>query len=113
MVSFGFLTYSSIYACKTSSRGKTIRLNLVDKGDGQILKNEGLIVLRRQRIFRITNEAEQQGCRLSYPDLAALLLTSLSTLKRDIAFLRKNGLRVPLGMRRRRRRESMELLNAG
>ncbi len=76
--------------------GNSLLLTLVDENDAHILRNNGIALLRRLRIYRLTNEAERQGCLLSYQDLYSLLLVSLSTLKRDIALLRKEGYRVPM-----------------
>lgn len=113
MRSFGELNYCPANNGRGSYLDRMLRIRLVEEEDGQVLKNKGLIFLRRQRICRITNEAEKQGYRLTYPDLAVLLLTSLSTLKRDIAFLRKNGLRIPLATRRKKRRVDLDVASDG
>ena len=49
----------------------------------------------RSKIQRLTREAQEQGALLTQEDLARLLCTSRSTIKRDIAQLRAAGLAVP------------------
>jgi hypothetical protein len=63
--------------------------------DLNIYKEKGLSGLRHHRLLRITKEAIEQGALLSYEDVAFLLTTSVITIKRDIAFLRRNGLTIP------------------
>ena len=50
--------------------------------------------LRRQRILRITEEIIEQGGVSTQEDLARLLCTSIRTIRRDIAYLRDQGVRV-------------------
>lgn len=50
--------------------------------------------LRRQKVLRISEEIVEQGGIATQEDLARLLGTSLRTIKRDMAYLRKQGLRV-------------------
>lgn len=50
--------------------------------------------LRRQKLLRISEEVVEQGGIPTQEDLARLLGTSVRTIKRDIAYLRKQGLRV-------------------
>jgi transcription initiation factor IIE alpha subunit len=50
--------------------------------------------LRRQRILRITEEIVEQGGIATQEDLARLLCTSVRTIRRDIAYLRDQGVRV-------------------
>lgn len=50
--------------------------------------------LRRQKILRITEEIVEQNGVATQEDLARLLGTSVRTVRRDIAYLLKQGLRV-------------------
>ncbi len=59
--------------------------------DLEVYANYGLAGLRRHRLLRITKEAYEQGALLSYEDIAMILTTSSSTIKRDISFLNKQG----------------------
>ena len=70
---------------------QTLNLTLVDPGDESTLASEGLAALRRKRLLRITQEALEQGGALGYMELAKLLFTSVSTLKRDIFLLENAG----------------------
>lgn len=81
--------------------GRKLRLTLISQGDEELLKKSGLAGLRRRRVLRLTREAEEQGCLLSYEDLSGLLLTSLATLKRDVSRLESQGYTVPLRGRKR------------
>ena len=63
--------------------------------DINLYKEKGLSGLRRHRLLRITKEAIEQGALLSYEDIAFLLTTSIVTIKRDIAQLRREGLTIP------------------
>jgi len=63
--------------------------------DLDVYKKSGLTGLRRHRIKRITKQAIEQGALLSYEDVAFILTTSVVTIKRDIAYLRRNGLTIP------------------
>ena len=56
---------------------------------------EGVGALRRQKLQRITQEAREQGGLLTQEDLSCLLCTSLSTIRRDIALLRKQEVQTP------------------
>ena len=51
--------------------------------------------MRRHRILRITKEAIEQAAVLSYEDIAFILTTSVVTVKRDFANLRRQGLTIP------------------
>ena len=73
------------------ARKISCRLTLNDiNEDFEILVNYELAGLRRHRILRLTREAYDQGALLSYEDLAILLTTSPSTMKRDIRYLKKH-----------------------
>lgn len=72
----------------------TIRLTL-DSPDDLTAFSQGVATLRRSKIQRLTQEAQEQGVLLTQEDLARLLCTSRSTIKRDIAELRRAGTDVP------------------
>lgn len=55
----------------------------------------GVAALRQGKIQRLTREAQEQGALLTQEDLARLLCTSRSTIKRDVAELRAEGVDVP------------------
>ena len=73
----------------------TVKLTLFSEEDKKILKEEGLIALRRRKIVRMCHEALDQGGLLTHEDLADLLTTSPRTVRHDIADLRKEGVIVP------------------
>jgi len=75
------------------TRKITIKLNLIQLNtDLNALAQFGLAGLRRHRLMRLTKQAYDQNALLSYEDLAMLLTTSPSTVKRDIQLLKKQGL---------------------
>jgi biotin operon repressor len=75
------------------TRKRTIKLNLIQLNtDLDTLAQFGLSGLRRHRLMRLTRQAYDQNTLLSYEDLAMLLTTSPSTVKRDVAQLRQQGL---------------------
>jgi biotin operon repressor len=71
-----------------------ITLTLDSPDDLEALRN-GIAALRRSKIQRLTREAQEQAALLTQEDLARLLCTSRSTIKRDIAQLRGEGIDVP------------------
>lgn len=74
------------------TRKVTLRLKLLDfNTDFEALAQYGLAGLRRHRLARLTRQAYDQGALLSYEDLAMLLTTSPSTVRRDVYALRKQG----------------------
>lgn len=74
------------------TRKVTLRLKLLDfNTDFEALAQYGLAGLRRHRLARLTRQAYDQGALLSYEDLAMLLTTSPSTVRRDVYSLRKQG----------------------
>jgi len=77
-----------------SSERMPIVLTINSPDDLEALQ-EGVRKLRRSKIERLTVEAEEQGALLTQEDLAHLLCTSRSTIKRDIAALRAAGVHVP------------------
>lgn len=75
------------------TRKVTVRLKLLDfTSDFEALAQYGLSGLRRHRLARLTRQAYDQGTLLSYEDLAMLLTTSPSTVRRDVYALRRQGL---------------------
>lgn len=78
--------------CKKTSVALTIHN---PDEDLDVYKQKGLYGLRQHRLLRITKEAIEQGALLSYEDIAFLLTTSVVTIKRDIAHLRRQGLTIP------------------
>jgi hypothetical protein len=75
---------------------KRVAVNLtVDGADDLEALRHGIAALRRSKIQRMTREAQEQDALLTQEDLARLLCTSRSTIKRDIAKLRAEGMDVP------------------
>jgi biotin operon repressor len=75
-------------------RRVAVVLTLDSPDDLEALRN-GIAALRRSKIQRLTREAQEQGALLTQEDLARLLCASRSTVKRDIAQLRGEGIDVP------------------
>lgn len=67
----------------------------IDCADDLEALRRGVAAQRRNKIQRLTREAQDQEALLTQEDLARLLCTSRSTIKRDIAQLRSQGLDVP------------------
>ena len=75
---------------------KSVHLTLHNPDeDLSVYKKQGIASLRQHRLIRITKESIEQGALLSYEDIAFLLTTSIVTIKRDIAYLRRGGTIVP------------------
>jgi len=75
---------------------KRVAINLtLDCPDDLGALRHGVAALRRAKIQRLTREAQEQGALLTQEDLARLLCASRSTIKRDIAQLRSEGVDVP------------------
>jgi hypothetical protein len=75
---------------------KRLAINLtLDCADDLEALRGGVGALRRSKIQRLTREAQDQGALLTQEDLARLLCTSRSTIKRDIGRLRAGGINVP------------------
>jgi len=72
-----------------------VKLTLFAEEDRKVLKEKGLITLRRRRIIRMSHEALDQGALLTQEDLAELLTTSVRTVRYDIAHLREKGVNIP------------------
>lgn len=75
---------------------KLVRLALIGEEDHLLLAGEGLASVRRHRLVRVCTQALEQGGLLAYADLAHLLSTSASTLKRDVLAIERTGIRLPL-----------------
>ncbi len=96
----GQVTMLALSAENPPGRGiaecKRMPINLtVDSPDDLEAFREGVAALRRSRIQRLTGEAQEQGALLTQEDLARVLCSSRSTVKRDIAELRAKGINVP------------------
>ena len=75
---------------------KRVPVNLtMDSADDLEALRQGVAALRRSKIQRLTRETQEQGALLTQEDLARLLCTSRSTIKRDIAHLRSEEVDVP------------------
>lgn len=109
-MNFGTIEYICELSDKNGKGYKVLNLTLVGEEDDDVFRKYGLMELRRRRILRLVREAEEQGCALSYGDLAKILLTSVATLKRDVAVLEKRGAYLPL---RGRRKHLSDRIKAG
>lgn len=72
----------------------SVRLTLHDPADLDSAASS-LAALRQRRIVRLCSQAQDQGGLLTQEDLAILLTTSHSTIKRDLRMLREQGIFVP------------------
>lgn len=72
-----------------------VELSLEASGDLELWRDRGLAALRQGKVLRLTHEALDQGALLTQEDLARLLCTSVSTIKRDTEALRRDGFTVP------------------
>lgn len=97
-LSTGQIAYEAVAAHEPAgkhirlTRKVTVRVKLIDfNSDLEALANYGLAGLRRHRLARITKEAYDQNALLSYEDLAMILTTSPSTIRRDVQHLRRQG----------------------
>lgn len=86
----GTLTY---WVSDGENKFRSLRLTVCSDEDRGAL---GHAERRRRRLSRLIREARNQGASLSYRDLCIIMLTSKATLKRDINFLRSNGMEIPL-----------------
>lgn len=84
-------------AGKSQSEMKKIqvRLTLFHPDDIQVLRQEGIASVRKNRIMRITQEAKEQNGYLTQEDLAILLCNSPRTVRYDINEIRQEGINVP------------------
>ena len=97
-LSSGQIAYEAVAAHEPAgkhirlTRKKTVRLRLYDTAsDLEVLAEYGTAGLRRHRLARLTRQAYEQGALLSYEDIALLLTTSASTVKRDVQQLNREG----------------------
>lgn len=72
-----------------------VELTLDAPGDLEVWDSRGLAALRQAKVLRLASEAAEQAALLTQEDLARLLCSSVSTIKRDIAALRRDGFAVP------------------
>jgi biotin operon repressor len=72
-----------------------VRLTLHAPADFDSTGATAISAMRRRRLQRLCDEALDQGGLLSQEDLALLLTTSESTIKRDLRALRADGICVP------------------
>ena len=82
------LTY---WVLEGAERYRPVRLTVFSEKDHEVYNHSEL---RRIRLKRILSEALQQQAHLGYSDLEMILLSSRATIKRDIRFLRENGVDV-------------------
>jgi hypothetical protein len=70
----------------------------IDAGleDRQVMHRRGRRALRRVRILRLLSEAVEQDAAATQEDLAHVLQVSVRTIKRDCAFLRSQGIFLPM-----------------
>jgi len=71
-----------------------VRLTLCADGDAQLLAEQGAKALRQHRIKRVCDEAIAQGAPATQEDLAVLFGCHRSTIMRDIAEMKAQGLEV-------------------
>jgi hypothetical protein len=98
-LSSGHIAYEAVEANEPASKHiriakkVTVKLQLIDlNSDIDALASYGLAGLRQHRLARITKQAYDQFGLLSYEDIAMILTTSPSTVKRDVYYLRKQGM---------------------
>jgi hypothetical protein len=96
----GQMTYLALSGDTPSGRPiaecERVPINLtMDGPDDLEALRHGVAGLRRSKIQRLTREAQDQGALLTQEDLARLLCASRSTIKRDVAQLRAEGIDVP------------------
>lgn len=97
-LSTGQIAYEAVAAHEPAgkhirlTRKVTVKVKLIDfNSDLEALANYGLAGLRRHRLARITKEAYDQDALFSFEDLAMILTTSPSTIRRDVQYLRQQG----------------------
>jgi biotin operon repressor len=91
-----FALSGDVPAGRPIAESKRVPVTLtVDSPDDLEAWHDGVAALRQSKIQRLTREAQEQGALLTQEDLARLLCASLSTVKRDIAQLRAEGIDVP------------------
>jgi len=96
----GQIIYQGV--CSTEPAGKelkscryvNLRLTLRHPEDRRIRAEKGITRLRRHILKRITEEAKIQGGTLTQEDCADILNTNRSTIIRDIAVLKEEGVKI-------------------
>ena len=85
-------TRLEVASISNSANKKTVTLTL-DAGDAdiQLKRQNGTAALRRHRLWRIYQEATEQGGALTQEELARLLNVSVRTIRRDIKSLELDG----------------------
>ena len=83
---------------KPLEKCKTVRvvLTLFTEEDREIRKKKGYPAERRHKIAQMCQEAVEQGALLTEEDLADLLVKSTQTIRADIAYLKRDGITVPI-----------------
>ncbi len=76
-------------------RKVSVNLTIYHEEDLEIRQRHGIGSERRNKELRLCEEAIEQGGVLTQEDLAMLLGTSLSTIKRDDAYLMRQGISLP------------------
>jgi hypothetical protein len=74
---------------------KTISLQFFCEKDKKFIKSGKISLLRKKKILEFCKEAFFKGALLTQEDLALLILTSISTIKRDIFDLNQEGFAIP------------------
>jgi hypothetical protein len=78
----------------TECRRVPVDLELIAEEDTDALEREGMGAMRQRRVARLARQARIQGGLLAVEDLAHLTCTSPTTVKRDLAELRRRGVAV-------------------
>ena len=92
-----FPVHGQVYALLRSVEGNASdRIRILwtpDAGnsDELMLKQDGKVVLRRQRILRLFGEAAQQGAAPTKDEIAAVLEVSVRTIRSDLQALQAMG----------------------
>ncbi len=73
---------------------ETIHLTIIADEDVELLRKQGVAVLRQAKIMRMSEEAYEQGAPLSIEDFAILLCSSVRTVEYDLKTLREKGLAI-------------------
>jgi hypothetical protein len=77
------------------ARGECLVTYDAGEEDEEVRRRHGLTGLRRARLLRIATEAHVRGVDLTQGDLAKILGSGLKTIKRDIAYFRRQGVYLP------------------
>lgn len=74
---------------------RIILTHIKPKEDAEVRRRYNRSAKRQQQINRMAVEAQEQQALLTQEDLAELLDTDVRTIRRDIQYLRKQGISVP------------------